>query len=105
VEGNSVTGFNEYPIKIQVGLRTVIIRCVEERIQFAQRFPQSAHLVRINRIDCERQGIDPSLFDEPEPLSENEQRRLLFTLATQPEFRQAFLRIVGNAPAGGGQHG
>jgi len=95
----------EYPFEIQVGLSTVMIHNLEERIEFAQTNPGMASQVAPSKIDCQRQGIDYRLFFELEPWDEHEQRRFLTTMVTDADFRQAFRKIVGNAPAGGGQHG
>ena len=92
----------EYPFEIQVGFSTIAIHNLTERIEFAQANPDLAYKVRINRTDCKRQGIDYRLFDPINPLNEFQQRRLLVSLQHDPDFRQAFSKILA---AGGGRNG
>jgi hypothetical protein len=64
-----------------------------------ERWPEYARRWLPNAAECLKLGIDPTIGQPVEPLSEREQERLLVTLAKDDDFRLAFRSLLfgGNA--------
>ena len=59
-----------------------------------ERWPDYARRWLPAEADCIRLGIDPTIDQPVEPLTEREQERLLVTLANDDDFRVAFNSLL-----------
>jgi hypothetical protein len=59
-----------------------------------ERWPEYARRWLPNAAECSKLGIDPTIGQAVEPLSEREQERSLVTLAKDCDFRLAFRSLL-----------
>ena len=64
-----------------------------------ERWPEYARRWLPSADECERLGIDHTIGQPVEPLTEKEQEKLLVTLASDDDFRVAFRSLLMGGPS------